>query len=195
MAALWLVCHGRLVAIKPVVLAVLPNLEGLLGMVSGLAEKRGGFEPLYESDRLVVLDLCQAIADLHPRFDKPGSMGFPVWGLEVEELERLFFGGAIVELNQAKPIPSKGSDRPDPFPPFACESVVDSYVADLTVALESYPAAIQFVQSHDINAVSQILQRLGDLKAGPQAREERELKDWFWKELETFDFEFEKEGD
>lgn len=182
--------------IRPVVLAWLPNLEGLLGMLSGLAKQKGGFEPLWDSDRGVVLDLCQSVANLHRRFDAPRVLGFPAWGLEVDELRRLFFDrAAILELNQAKPLEGIPTGKPDPFPPWACESVVDSYVADLTVALDSYPAAIQFVTDHDINSVSQILQRLGDLRAGPQAREERALRDWFWKEFDSFDFEFEQEGE
>lgn len=182
----WVDCEGRAICLAPVALGWLPNLEILLSGLQAICEQHGGFEALWESpDRPLALDLAQKILNLHPRLDKPGAYGIPLFLVSETEICRLFFegGGSLCKLNQLKPLESSGTAEIDEFPPFECENLVDGYLADLTASLSDYKAAREIVFNHSINSVAQISRRLSDIWAGPEARAQRGLKRWFWQEF------------
>lgn len=183
----WIECHQRLVCVVPVVLGYLPNLELLLGAVQALSQQRGGFEALWNSpDQSAALDLCQTIANLHERGDRPGIYGFPVWGCRSEEIQRLFFDGAIYTLNQLPDQPDDTKSDPaqaDYYPPHQCANLVDSYLADLTNSLGSFSEARAVVFSRSIASVMDYHKRLNGLREGKDKREEKGLKKWYWEEI------------
>jgi hypothetical protein len=184
----WIFYRDRAVAIRAVPLWHLPNLELLLGAAQALI-KESGFQQVWQSEsRGLLLDLLQKVANLHRRVDVPGVVGFPVWQLEEPEIHRLFFdpGGGLHALNTPTQQPKKKSRNNDQqFLPYAPQDVVDLYLADLTAILGHYSEALTIVQNHDLESVQDIVRRLQDIKRGPEAIEEEELRDWFWEEFWT----------
>lgn len=179
-----MICDGRAICITPVVLGYLPNLELLLTAIHAVRDNYAGFDEFWVSDeRSFVLNLCQAIADLHPRGDRPGLFGFPVWLLEPSEVDRLFFdqGGAIQKLNLVLPDPNASTEKDD-FPPYACQDLIDTYLADLTNSLGSFSEAKAVIYSQSLKSISEIFKRFGDLKMGREKKAAETLNKWYWEE-------------
>lgn len=180
----WVICDGRAVCILPVVLGHLPNLELMLSAVHAVRNNHPDFETFWQSDdRAFTAPICQAIANLHPRGDRPGFLGFPVWLLEPDEINRLFFAqdGAIETLNRVKSDETETGNK-DEFPPYACQDLIDTYLADLTHSLGSFSEAKALIYSQSLNSVKEIFKRLSDLKMGREKKAAESLKNWYWDE-------------
>jgi hypothetical protein len=172
MTTLWVICDGRAVGIAPVSLAYLSNLEELLGMI----QSQGN---LHEP---ITLDLCQKAIDLHKRVDRPGLRGFPLWLCEVDEIERLFGADGLIALNTVSPPPPEQGQATDPYPPYECPELIDSYLADLTMSLKSYREAMLVTQTMSLSEISHFLKRYSDTAIGAEERHKRGTTAWFWKE-------------
>lgn len=180
MKTLWIALPKEWVCLGAVPLLWLPNLEELASKVQGLLSQYD-FAALVDEDKTLILTLLQRIADLHPRIDKPGCFGFPVDGLEVGEVQKLFgAGGEVYALNQVDPSLIESAAEKDYYPPFSSGDVVSDWLADLTCSFQGdFSEALALVSSRDVSSVMAISRRLGDLWMGAKKREERGLKAWY----------------
>jgi hypothetical protein len=176
---------GEIAILAPVPLLWLPNLEILLGQLATVWRSHHyALGDLWVSGNAVMaLAQMQRIIDLHPRVDLPRQFGFDVSILDDDEIERLFFRGAIRQLNQAKPL---DWGKADEHPPWSSGEFVTDLLTDLTFALGgSYQEAIALCQTQNIHSAQNILRRLNDLWKGRQARQEERLKKYFHEEWES----------
>jgi hypothetical protein len=161
--------------LEPVPLEWLGSLESMLYLV-----RVSEFKP----------DLAQKILDLHPRGDRRNFWGLRLELLPPESFEQVFGEGGIIEhLNRFVPN-EKSIAEEDPYPPWSSGDLRVDYLADLTYYLGSFEQAQLAIKALGIQAIANLLKRLGDHHKGPQEREKAGLKRWYWENIREFDAEF-----
>jgi hypothetical protein len=134
--------------------------------------------------------LAQKILDFHPRGDVPGKWGMRMSQLPQESFDEVFGTDGIIEqVNRFVPS-DRGDGEVDEFPPWASGNFASDLLADLTYSLGDFGQAREVFNTLSLQAISDYLRRLGDLRKGPEQREKDGLKDWFWQHATEFTDDF-----
>ncbi|MGL5061092.1 MAG: hypothetical protein ACRC62_14055 [Microcoleus sp.] len=172
----WLLTTEGPICLKPVPLEWLGSLESMLLLVRASEFKA---------------ELAQKILDLHPRGDRRNLWGIEFTLLPSESFDEVFGEGGIVEmLNRFVPNDPEPDAEEDPYPPWASGDLRVDYLADLTYFLGSFEQAKMAIEALGIQAIANLLKRLGDHHKGPEGREKAGLKAWYWQHIKEFDSGF-----